>query len=447
MSNVNTHHLSQMDILIVEDDIFNLKFISGILREAGYMVRSASDGELALRSVQVRLPALVLLDIEMPGLDGYEVCRRLKDAKDSRDIPVIFLSVRDSPLDKVKAFGVGGVDYISKPFEPQEVLARVATHLALWKAKKEVEGKNLQLQQEITERKRAEETLQKHRVHLEELVAERTAELNRRVVEVEELNQGMGKLLKDLQSTNHRLSDTARQLETSNKELEAFTYSVSHDLRTPLCHIDGFVHILIEREAENLEATSARYLNAIAESSDRMGHLIDDLLAFSRTGQVEMQTWPVELNELVKTAQTDLSLELEGRRITWEIASLPAVEGDPALLRQVWVNLLSNAIKYTAPRAVTHIQIGVVQYKKDDIENRKSKEVTIFVRDNGVGFNPQYAHKLFGVFQRLHREDEFEGIGIGLATVQRIIHRHGGRVWAEGEVDGGATFYFTLKCL
>ena len=170
MSNVNTHHFPHGGILVVDDTKSDLKYLSSILRKAGYAVRPASDGELALRSVQARLPAMILLDIQMPDLDGYEVCRRLKDAKDTRDIPVIFISVRTSLLDKVKAFGVGGVDYISKPFEPEEVLARVATHLALWKAQKEIEEKNLQLQQEIAERVRAEEELRESEERFRALV-------------------------------------------------------------------------------------------------------------------------------------------------------------------------------------------------------------------------------------------------------------------------------------
>jgi len=160
LSDINTHHFPHRDILVVDDNTSDLKYLSSILREAGYTVRPASDGELALRSVRAKLPALILLDIKMPGLDGYEVCRRLKAAEDTRGIPVIFISAKTSPLDKVKAFGCGGVDYISKPFDPDEVLARVATHLALWKAQKEVEEKNLQLRQEIVERMRAEEGLE-----------------------------------------------------------------------------------------------------------------------------------------------------------------------------------------------------------------------------------------------------------------------------------------------
>ena len=296
---------------------------------------------------------------------------------------------------------------------------------------------------DITERVRAEEALREHREHLEKLVTERTVELDQRVAEVEHLNQGMFNLLEDLQAANERTSKTARQLEATNKDLEAFAYSVSHDLRAPLRHIDGFVQLLLKREQERLDPASSRYLNVIAQSSARMDQLIDDLLTFSRTGRAEMQIWRVELNELVREAQQELSPMLERRQITWEIGSLPAVQADPALLRQAWVNLLSNAIKFTGPRSEPRVEIGV---KKPGFSEKSGfSEVTIFIRDNGVGFDPQYRHKLFGVFQRLHREDEFEGTGIGLATVRRIIHRHGGRVWAEGESDRGATFYFTLR--
>ena len=180
-------------------------------------------------------------------------------------------------------------------------------------------------------------------------------------------------------------------------------------------------------------------LNVIAESADRMGWLIDDLLAFSRTGRAEMQVRQIELDELIQEVQQELAPEMEGRHITWEIGPLPSVQADPTLLRQVWVNLLSNAIKFTASRPKARIEIGTVQ------EKSVASEVTLFVRDNGVGFDPQYTHKLFGVFQRLHGKEEFEGTGIGLATVRRIVERHGGRVWAEGDLDRGATFYVTLR--
>ncbi len=171
-----------------------------------------------------------------------------------------------------------------------------------------------------------------------------------------------------------------------------------------------------------------------------MGHLIDDLLTFSRLGRAEMHTRPVDVNVLVEQVQQELQPEVANRHITWQIEPLPTVQADPALLKIVWINLLLNAIKYTAPRPKAHIGIGTMPADNPD-------EAIIFVRDNGVGFNPHYSYKLFGVFQRLHRAEEFEGTGIGLATVRRIINRHGGRVWAESEMDKGAVFYFTLDII
>jgi signal transduction histidine kinase len=240
-----------------------------------------------------------------------------------------------------------------------------------------------------------------------------------------------------ISSLEQQVAERTAQLEASNKELEAFAYSVSHDLRAPLRHIAGFADLLLKREEEQLDATSLHYLETIAQSTERMGRLIDDLLALSRAGRTEMQTHRVALDEMVRKVRRELAPKEASRRIIWEIAPLPPVEADPVLLRQVWVNLLSNAVKFTAPRPEARIEIGALPAKDD--------YVTLFVRDNGVGFDPQYAHKLFGVFQRLHREEDFAGTGIGLATVRRIVERHGGQVWAESEPGRGATFYFTLR--
>jgi signal transduction histidine kinase len=225
-------------------------------------------------------------------------------------------------------------------------------------------------------------------------------------------------------------------LQAANKELEAFSYSVSHDLRAPLRHIDGYAALLSKTAGEALNDKALRYLQTIADSAKQMGQLIDDLLVFSRMGRQEMLHSTVNLNQLIKTVIHDLRLDLQGTTISWTIGSLPEVPGDPAMLRQVFMNLLSNAVKFTATRPNPRIEIGTTRDTPG--------EMTIFVRDNGVGFDMQYVNKLFGVFQRLHRNDEFEGTGIGLANVRRIIHRHGGRTWAEGAVDQGATFYVSL---
>ena len=239
----------------------------------------------------------------------------------------------------------------------------------------------------------------------------------------------------EIHNLNKELGKRARDLETSNKELEAFSYSVSHDLRAPLRHVAGYSELLQKHAASLLDEKSRRYVQIILESSKRMGNLIDDLLAFSRIGRAETRKTPVNLNQIVEGVVAEIVQDNRGRDIIWKINPLPVCYGDRAMLRLVIVNLLSNAVKFTGMRAQAEIEIGHA-----DGEN----EAELFVRDNGAGFDMQYANKLFGVFQRLHHTEEFEGTGIGLATFQRIIHRHGGNVRAEGGIDQGATFYFSL---
>lgn len=232
------------------------------------------------------------------------------------------------------------------------------------------------------------------------------------------------------------LLQRGQQLEAANQELEAFSYSVSHDLRAPLRHIDGYASLLEKNVGSSLTEKGQRYLETISESAKQMGCLIDDLLVFSRMGRSELAQTPINMEQLVKEVLHSLRHDIKDRDISWTIGPLAMVQADPAMLKQVLVNLISNAIKFTNSRSLAQIEIGNV--------TESSEEVITFVRDNGVGFDMNYAGKLFGVFQRLHRVEEFEGTGIGLANVRRIIHRHGGRTWAESQPGQGATFFFSL---
>jgi signal transduction histidine kinase len=267
-------------------------------------------------------------------------------------------------------------------------------------------------------RRRIEDNLRQARDHLQVEVAERRQREN----EIRKLNLELGK--------------RALELEASNKELESFAYSVSHDLRAPLRHMVGFSELLQRQASSALDEKSQRFIRTILDSAKRMGNLIDDLLSFSRIGRAETRKTQVDMAHLVEEVVAEIGQDAKGRNIAWKIGTLPACYGDRSMLRLVLVNLISNAVKFTRMREAAEIEIGGVDRNEDEVE--------LFVRDNGAGFDMQYVDKLFGVFQRLHLPEQFEGTGIGLATVQRIIHRHGGRVRGEGALDQGATFYFSL---
>jgi light-regulated signal transduction histidine kinase (bacteriophytochrome) len=233
----------------------------------------------------------------------------------------------------------------------------------------------------------------------------------------------------------HRVARRTAELQAANQELEAFSYSVSHELRAPLRQIEGFIEVLSTDKASAMDEEARQYLAAITAAARRLSQLIDDLLAFSRTAQAGMRKTKVSLKTLCQSVMRDFVGEVEGRDVEWVVGELPDVHGDTALLRQVLANLLGNAVKYTRRQKHTRIEIG--SYKTDE-------ELVVFVKDNGVGFDMRYADKLFGVFQRLHPHSEFEGTGVGLANVRRIIHQHEGRTWAQGQPGQGATFYFSL---
>jgi PAS domain S-box-containing protein len=675
-------------ILVVDDNPTNLGILADCLAFLDCRVLVAQDGSSALEEAEQAHPDLILLDVLLPGMNGFEICRRLKANEALQDVPVIFLTALGETQDKVTAFELGAADYITKPFHYEEVLARVGVHLALHTLQRQLGTQNEQLQLEIAERGRVQEALrlseERHRalventndvifaldargcfayispaierfalykpdevvgqpfavfvhsddldglrasfertmtgsvepyefrvfakdgaVHhvrtssrplwgegqlvgltgimtditdrklmeealrkahtgLEHRVEQRTAQLarananliaeiaerkrtekalreseeryhalfeqasdaifvenihneivdvNRRAcdmlgytrdelltmkvsdLQAPEVRGRSGTVVRDEMVRYHgapfdsvdlhrdgtlipveinttrltgqnddlslsivrdvserkraeertyrlnaeleqRVIERTSQLEAANQELEAFAYSVSHDLRAPLRAMDGFSRILLQEHAQYLSGEAQHYLRRVRENAQRMGQLIDDLLAFSCLGRQALKKRFVAPAELVEQAWEDLHDEAEGRQVERIIGELPRCQADPLLLKQVFINLLSNALKFTRSREVARVEVGHQQ-----VDGRG----VYFVRDNGVGFDMRYAAKLFGVFQRLHSAEEYEGTGVGLAIVQRIVHRHGGRAWAMAETDKGATFYFTLE--
>jgi len=257
-----------------------------------------------------------------------------------------------------------------------------------------------------------------------------------RMTEIETLNKGMANLLQDLREANEDLKTATGNLERTNAELESFSYSVSHDLRAPLRAIRGFAKAMVEDYGETLNEEARSFLDRILNGAEHMGELIDDLLSLSRLGRKQLQVICIDMSELVEEVVTCARSEWGDRDVEVRVDTLDSAMGDPSLIRHVWTNLIANAVKFTRPRKHALIEIG--SRLEDD-------ETVFFIGDNGVGFNSEYADELFGVFQRLHREEEFGGTGVGLAIVQRVVYRHGGRVWAEGVSGKGATFFFSLR--
>lgn len=367
--------LSECTILIVDDTEENLDILVEALSD-DYGISVAMDGETALENLKMEIPDIILLDIMMDGMDGYEVCRQIKASERTEDIPIIFLTAITEIESKARGFELGAVDYITKPFEILEIKARVRTHLSLKVAKHELSEKN--------------------KVLKEKTVA----------------------------------------LQAAFNELEAFSYTVSHDLKSPLRAIEAYTKIILEEENEKSYSNTSEMVHNVKNICGNMIEMIENLLKYSKMTNLEICKEPVDISEIFKVTFVQHKAIYQDKAIQFEFETgIPVVLADPILMKQVISNIISNSVKFTRNEDKALIIIGC---------KRGINEYIFYVKDNGVGIDMEFSGKLFAIFQRLHSQDEFEGHGIGLATVRKIIQKHGGRTWIEGKVNEGTTIYFTL---
>jgi two-component system sensor histidine kinase/response regulator len=366
----------RVDILLVDDSPEKLIALEAALTQLDQNVVKAQSGREALRLLLQRDFAVILLDVNMPGMDGFETASLIRQRPANKHTPIIFVTAFSTgDLDIYRGYALGAVDYLFTPVTPDVLRSKVLVFTELAK-------KSLQIQRQA-------ESLRQH----------------------------------------------AHSLQTLNQELESFSYSLAHDLRAPLRSISTYAELLMTDEAECMRPEAVSMVKNVHRNSGRMLQLMDDFLGFFRVARADPKRELINMRALVREAIAAAHPTGNKRLIDFEIGSLPNAMGDPAMILQVYMNLLSNAVKFTSTRERARIEIGC---------DTQRDPAVYFVRDNGVGFDMKYASKLFGVFERLHAREAFDGTGIGLATVQKIVLRHGGTVWAEASEGNGATFYFTL---
>jgi two-component system, sensor histidine kinase and response regulator len=392
-------------ILLVDDQADNLLSAGAVLEALGEEVVTADSGREALRHLLDHDFAVIVLDVMMPEMDGFETAALIRERERSRHTPIIFLTALGRSEEHIRrGYTLGAVDYLTKPFVPEILRTKVGVFVELHRKSgllahqsKLLERQNSELQEAIHRSWRAEEEIKALNRHLERRIAE----------------------LNDL-----------------NGELETFSYTVSHDLRGPLSRIAGFSRALLESHHDRLDDQGRLYLERIDISARRMNDLVEDLLNFSRLTRQEMNEQSVDLSGMVRALSVELGARDLQRNAEFVIPDGVSAWGDPTLLRAALLNLLENSWKFTRKHASARIEFGVAETPHGR---------SYFLRDDGAGFDMSQAGRLFNPFQRLHKDSEFEGTGIGLATVDRIVRRHGGRIWAEGEIERGAAFYFTLR--
>jgi signal transduction histidine kinase len=414
-----------MNLLIVDDYPANRRLLRASLEAEGHGVVEAANGVEALEALAAESVDAVISDILMPGMDGFRFCREVRKSRTLNcAIPIIlYTATYSSPSDRQLAETVGADAYILKPAPTAKILAAVR------------EAQQNAAARSIPAIPRSDENYV-----LEQYSAALVRKLERRNSELQEafasLQTAHEHILQLNQTLEQRVAQRTAGLDAVNKELEAFSFSVSHDLRAPLRHIAGFADLLEQNAGATLDAENRGFLTHILGATKQMNGLIDALLDLARTSRTELNLVEVDLETVLDEALAAVHADTRGRNIQWQRSRLPLVRADAVLVRQVLINLLSNAIKYSRGRDPAIIEIGT--------RRGRAEEAVIFVRDNGVGFDVRQASELFGAFRRLHRADEFEGIGIGLANAHRIVTRHGGSIWAEAAVGAGATFLFSL---